>query len=1325
MKYKNYLTIGIFLIFNLLSAQTPSPFIHVDQFGYPTNANKVAVLSDPQVGYNANDSYTPSALLELRNAMTNTIVFSAAPTLWNGGNTHVQSGDKGWWFDFSSFTTPGTYYVFDAANNQKSAVFDIADDMYGNVLKATGRMFYYNRCNIEKTAPYAENGWTDGTSFTNNLQDANCRFIYNPNNASLEKDLTQGWFDAGDYNKYVTFANSAVHNLLWAYQENPSVFGDDWGIPESNNNIPDILDELKWELDWLLKMNNDDGSTHIKMGSKNYAENISSPPSANTNPRYYGPTCSSASIAVAGMFAHAAKVFKDFPAMSGFVAELELSAKRSWKYVLPLLKNNQLETDCDDGSIVAGDADWTVEQQEGNAVAAAVHLFDLTNDNSYNQYIIINATDTKPINTGSWTAYELSLIDALFFYTTLAGADNITKTEILNAALSTVNNDWGGYYGFNDADLYRAHMPDWAYHVGSNFNKSGFGILNKLLEKYNINPSSAADYENKAMGQIHYLHGVNPQGLVYLTNMYSLGADKSANEMFHLWFAHETVWDNAINSLYGPPPGYVTGGANQYYTAMLSPPAGQPIQKSYLDFNEYTDNSSWEITEPSIIYQASYLRLLANYAAPVSLPSTQTLSPFIHVDQFGYTTNTSKVAVLSDPQVGYNANDSYTPSALLELRNAVNDAVVFSAPPTLWNGGNTHAQSGDKGWWFDFSNFTTPGTYYVFDAANNQKSAVFDIADDMYGNVLKATGRMFYYNRCNIEKTAPYAENGWTDGTSFTNNLQDANCRFIYNPNNASLEKDLTQGWFDAGDYNKYVTFANSAVHNLLWAYQENPSVFGDDWGIPESNNNIPDILDELKWELDWLLKMNNDDGSTHIKMGSKNYSENAASPPSVNMDPRYYGPTCSAASIAVAGMFAHAAKVFKDFPGMSGFVAELELSAKRSWKYVLPLLYNKQLEIACDDGSIVSGDADWSVEEQEENAVVAAIHLFDLTNDYSYNQYVIANANTTEPLNTGFWSAYKLALNDALLFYTTLPAADIIVKTNILNAISINASNNWNGYYGFNDADLYRAYMPSWAYHWGSNLPKAGFGVLNKLLEKYNINVGAAADYAKKAVEQIHYFHGVNPQGMVYLSNMYAMGADKSANQIYHGWFADETNWDDALNSLYGPAPGYLVGGPNHYFSVNTLNPPFGQPDQKSYLDFNSGWPNNSWEITEPSISYQAVYVRLLANYATGTSLPPTKPSDFTAKAIEYSKIEAVKRNRVSAIKLYPNPVQQKIHIQTELSNYSLQIKTVLGKTLFSKNKMQEEEQVDLSFLEAGVYFIQIKNELGQEVFVQKILKL
>ena len=78
------------------------------------------------------------------------------------------------------------------------------------------------------------------------------------------------------------------------------------------------------------------------------------------------------------------------------------------------------------------------------------------------------------------------------------------------------------------------------------------------------------------------------------------------------------------------------------------------------------------------------------------------------VDQFGYQSDMIKMAVLSDPQTGFNSAESYTPGNSIEVRRSDNNAVVFSGAPVVWNSGATHSQSGDKAWWFDFSEIGAP-----------------------------------------------------------------------------------------------------------------------------------------------------------------------------------------------------------------------------------------------------------------------------------------------------------------------------------------------------------------------------------------------------------------------------------------------------------------------------------------------------------------------------------------------------------------------------------------------------------------------------------------
>ena len=684
------------------------------------------------------------------------------------------------------------------------------------------------------------------------------------------------------------------------------------------------------------------------------------------------------------------------------------------------------------------------------------------------------------------------------------------------------------------------------------------------------------------------------------------------------------------------------------------------------------------------------------------------ISDFIHVDQFGYLTNADKVAVISDPQTGYNSSDSYTAGSSIELRDATDDSVILSASPTIWDNGATHNQSGDKGWWFDFSSVTTEGTYYVYDPSTTERSGNFVINDNPYLEVLNVAFKMFYYNRCNHTKEAPYAGVGWRDGDNFEGAQQDSECRDAYDQNNAATERDLTGGWFDAGDYNKYVTFAYKPVHDLLSSYEENTSIWTDEMNIPESGNGLADILDELKWELDWLMKMSSSDGKVLIKMGSVSYSENEEAPPSANNDPRYYGNYCTSASIAIASMFAHAAKIYENESGMSGFAADLETRAIECWEYFITEFNASNVETDCDDGLVKSGDADWTYNEQLEAASTAAVYLFELTGDTEYHDFFKDHFDEIEPISNSFWGPYLTEWNDALLLYTTLAGNDNAIESQIESSASDAITNNWNAFYAFSDNDLYRSESPDWMYHWGSNLPKAGLGILCKVFKDYDLVASANDDLEEKAAEQLHYFHGINPQGLVYLSNMYAYGGDRCANQIYHTWFNDGTDWDDAFDSPNGPAPGYVSGGANKDFTVSSLSPPANQPPQKSYLDFNTGFPDNSWEITEPAIYYQSAYLRHLAFYVNTTTVSASQNILATNNCVE----------------IFPNPSGDYFYVRGLLENYTIEILDSNGALYQTISNYGSEAIVDISNLPTGMFFISIKNSGLSEVCVQKIIK-
>lgn len=587
---------------------------------------------------------------------------------------------------------------------------------------------------------------------------------------------------------------------------------------------------------------------------------------------------------------------------------------------------------------------------------------------------------------------------------------------------------------------------------------------------------------------------------------------------------------------------------------------------------------------------------------------------YIMVDQFGYRPEDSKIAVIIAPQKGFNGGNSVTPNNTYQVRDAKSGKVVYSGNITSWQKGRIDSQSGDKGWWFDFSVVKTPGSYFISDPKNQQKSFKFEIKQDVYKNVLKAAMRMYFYQRSGFAKKQPYADAKWTDDAAFIGPGQDKQARYIEDKDNPAKERDVSGGWFDAGDTNKYVTFANQPVNQLLTAYSENPRIWTDDFNIPESGNSIPDILDEIKFELDWIKRMQDKDGGVFIKAGTIDF--NHADKPSKDKRRRYYAPKCSSSTIATSSMFAHAAIVMREIPTLKSYADDLLSRSIKAWEW-----YNKNPKRDdCDTQEIKSGDADFSLDLQMRNSVVAAIYLFAATNEPKYSEYIQQNIQKLLQF-TGMWNkwaVYDPYQGDALLFYTKLPLADTSIKQQIRAEFKSMVVNN-RSIYGINDSnDPYRAYMPDDQYHWGSNQVKASIGNTNYDAMLYNIEPTNAKSYKNRALDHLHYLHGVNPLGMVYLSNMYSYGAKHSANQMYHEWFGDGV-YSDALKSANGPAPGYLTGGPNKNYTGKL--PLKSQPPMKAYADVNNSKSTpaniNSWEITEPGIYYQSSYIRLLARFS------------------------------------------------------------------------------------------------------------
>jgi endoglucanase len=611
--------------------------------------------------------------------------------------------------------------------------------------------------------------------------------------------------------------------------------------------------------------------------------------------------------------------------------------------------------------------------------------------------------------------------------------------------------------------------------------------------------------------------------------------------------------------------------------------------------------------------------------------------PVILVDQFGYRPGDSKVAILRDPRTGFDAAVDYTPGANVAIVDALSGTVVKTAAPTPWSEGREDSLSGDAVWFLDFTELAVPGTYYLFDLERGFRSPVFEIGEGVYRQVLRHAFRTFYYQRAGFEKTAEFAGADWADGASHMGPGQDAETHSWLDKANAAAAKDLQGGWYDAGDYNKYTSWHARYIISLLRTFTFYPTAFGDDFGIPESGNGISDLLDEVRFGVEWLKRMQNEDGSLLCIQGLA-----SGSPPSSATEPSYYGPPTTAATSAGAAAFAYAARVFgaQADPSLQELAIDLRSRALLAWEFAAanPALtyFNNDDAKQPDSAGLAAGQQEVDDDTRLAWNVEAASYLFQQTGEARFADFFDQNYQAVTPTYLSHWQVDR---HEAALDYAAQAGANAAVAAVIradFSALHAGGSGLLSGWRSRRDA--YQSEIDQ--YTWGSNQSKAAAGRLLLLAGEYAIDPVTAAESKNAAVSYLNYVHGVNPLGLVYLTNMGTAGAEHSAKTLYHTWFSSQNErWSEVTSETPGPVPGFLVGGPNPSYGLDAcctdgsecygaaeyeycaleLTPPLGQPPAKAYRQFNLGWPANSWAVTENSNGYQTQYIRLLAAFVGG----------------------------------------------------------------------------------------------------------
>jgi endoglucanase len=231
----------IFLFFEIGLKISGQSWIRINQLGYLPNSVKVAVFISTEL-----QKFNEFRILD---AITDKEVFRGKAVFYSGEDWGMRSAAR---LNFSALVKPGGYYI--SANGTQSEPFRIASDVYKGTADYVLKYMRQQRCGYN---PFLADSCHTHDGF----------IVDHPAKTGQIIDVTGGWHDASDYLQYVTTSANAVYQMLFAWSKNPGVYKDyyDASGNKGSNGIPDILDEARWGIDWLIKMNPDSGEMYTQI----------------------------------------------------------------------------------------------------------------------------------------------------------------------------------------------------------------------------------------------------------------------------------------------------------------------------------------------------------------------------------------------------------------------------------------------------------------------------------------------------------------------------------------------------------------------------------------------------------------------------------------------------------------------------------------------------------------------------------------------------------------------------------------------------------------------------------------------------------------------------------------------------------------------------------------------------------------------------------------------------------------------------------------------------------------------------------------------------
>ncbi|MEZ4594778.1 MAG: glycoside hydrolase family 9 protein [Chloroflexota bacterium] len=539
------------------------PAVKVNQLGYLPDGQKIALVT----GFPEELTAVSGTPFEVRHLVGNAVAYAGALQLRTDFDA-VVSGERILTADFSALTAPGEYYLALADEEMThSPSFSIGPTVYDSLLVDTMRYFYLQRSGLALDAQHAGQ-FARGTGHP---QDAAAEFR---SGALSPRNVAGGWYDAGDYGKYVNAGATAVSDLLWAYELFPEQFPDNHtNIPESGNGVSDLLDELRWELNWIAKMQDPQSGGFYHMVQP--TEDIVIP--AATGTRYIEdvngsaenvrPTSTTGSAVAA--LAHAAFVFAEVD--PAYAAALQTAAESGWAY----LEANPTVVEAVPGP-------YADDDDLDDRFWAAAALYRLTGDEKYDAYIQTVYRDVPTFfATETDNAYGVSIMGMVGW---LCYASSANPNPEVMAFFEPLFTDWSERMALRwQNSAWNLTLLDEDFYWGSNYVTLTTPLVMLVGgQALGLETDTAVQISQNALD---YLLGTNPLRFSYISGY---GLDSLRHPFSQQW---------SRDGLPDVPKGILAGGPNEYTNPLLfSNFAG----KAYVD-----TNGAWSTNEHTIYWNST------------------------------------------------------------------------------------------------------------------------------------------------------------------------------------------------------------------------------------------------------------------------------------------------------------------------------------------------------------------------------------------------------------------------------------------------------------------------------------------------------------------------------------------------------------------------------------------------------------------------------------------------------------------------------------------------------------------------------------------------